>query len=125
MIEARELAHITTIWLSLRCKDLFRYQCCNIPEFVLLYYDFVLLQIIRSAKVLHLINLFLLKWFYIHFYQPIPHNNYIGYGPGTVKTVDIVCISETHFISTEPFRISGYKIYRNDRITQHTSGELL
>lgn len=36
--------------------------------------------------------------------------------------IDIACISETHLIPTEPFKIAGYKIYRNDRTAEQASG---
>lgn len=36
--------------------------------------------------------------------------------------ISIACITETHLIKTENFKISGYAIYRADRDAQHASG---
>lgn len=36
--------------------------------------------------------------------------------------IDIACITETHLINNEPFRITGYNTYRKDRNTTHSSG---
>ena len=36
--------------------------------------------------------------------------------------IDIACVSETHFIPTQQFKIGGYNIYRTDRLAPHASG---
>lgn len=36
--------------------------------------------------------------------------------------ITIACISETHLVRNQPFRIPGYKIYRQDRESVHASG---
>lgn len=36
--------------------------------------------------------------------------------------IDVACITETHLIVDEPFKISGYNIYREDRIAPVASG---
>jgi len=36
--------------------------------------------------------------------------------------IDIACITETHLKNTDSFKINGYKIYRTDRDSIHSSG---
>src|SRR3978361_709016 len=36
--------------------------------------------------------------------------------------IDIMCISETHLIPEQQFKIAGYQIYRKDRIDENASG---
>lgn len=36
--------------------------------------------------------------------------------------IDIACVTETHFINSEPFRTHGYNIYREDRTAPIASG---
>lgn len=44
-------------------------------------------------------------------------NHFLSY-----HNIDIACISETHLTPNEKLYLKGYKIYRNDRISDHASG---
>lgn len=40
----------------------------------------------------------------------------------SIHNIDIVCITETHFLSNESFSLPGYKIYRKDRMSATAAG---
>lgn len=40
----------------------------------------------------------------------------------SIHSIDIACVTETHFLSNETFNVPGYKIYRKDRTADTASG---